>query len=222
LELGHRGQYAAAIISDYESFQVPEILEHPKAGKLRLGKQVEAWLGTFFPEIQMRVLPSRDLGKAALRFKFSEATDEWLRPGNTGFGVTYCLPIIVAGLLAKPGSLLIVDSPEAHLHPSAQSAMGEFLSAVAVVGGQVIVETHSDHVLNGVRLAVMKAQLAPPPSEVMINHFGRRREQLLEQIAISPRGELSNHPIDFFDQAEKDLGEIVRQRFASQAGDLAG
>ena len=50
----------------------------------------------------------------------------------------------------------MVENPEAHLHPSAQAAMGEFLAISAASGIQVILETHSDHVLNGIRRAVKK------------------------------------------------------------------
>lgn len=71
-----------------------------------------------------------------------------------GFGVSYSLPIVLAGLFAPAGSLLLVENPEAHLHPAGQSQMGTFLAVIAGAGVQVIVETHSDHVLNGVRRAI--------------------------------------------------------------------
>src|SRR5438046_1441121 len=76
------------------------------------------------------------------------------RPTNVGFGITYALPIVVSILSARPGSLVIIENPEAHLHPRGQVRMGELLSLASTAGIQVLIETHSDHVLNGIRLAV--------------------------------------------------------------------
>ena len=83
------------------------------------------------------------------------------RPIHTGFGLTQVLPLLVAALSARLEDLLLVENPEVHLHPSGQAAMGEFLAEVAAAGVQVLAETHSDHVLNGVRRAVKKGILRP-------------------------------------------------------------
>ncbi len=77
-----------------------------------------------------------------------------MRAPNMGFGVSYSLPIVLAGLFAPVGGLLIIENPEAHLHPAGQSRMGTFLATLAGDGVQVLVETHSDHVLNGIRRAI--------------------------------------------------------------------
>ena len=62
-------------------------------------------------------------------------------PPNTGFGFTYALPIVLDGLMAPAGSMMIVENPEAHLHPRAQSNMGYFLGRMAAAGVRIIVET---------------------------------------------------------------------------------
>ena len=89
-----------------------------------------------------------------------DALADRMRPTNMGFGVSYALPVITAGLLAPAGSLLVVENPEAHLHPAGQSRVGRFLAHLAASGVQVVAETHSDHVLNGVRLAAVEATRA--------------------------------------------------------------
>lgn len=74
------------------------------------------------------------------------------RPTNIGFGLTYVLPIVVACLSAKPGTLILLENPEAHPHPQGQTWMAYLASAAAASGVQIVMETHSDHVLNGLRL----------------------------------------------------------------------
>ncbi|WUQ95544.1 AAA family ATPase [Streptomyces sp. NBC_00310] len=83
---------------------------------------------------------------------------------------TYALPIVVACLTAQPGGLVLLENPEAHLHPHGQTKMAELAASAAAQGAQLVVETHSDHVLNGIRLAVKRGPLT---SEQAVVHFFR-------------------------------------------------
>ena len=106
-----------------------------------------------------------------LRFKTPGIRSEWTRAPNAGFGISYALPIVVAALRAAAGGLLLVENPEAHLHPAGQSRIGGFLARVAADGVQVFVETHSDHVLNGIRVAVADGSAALLPEQAAIHFF---------------------------------------------------
>jgi predicted ATPase len=214
LEIGFRGDYAADVLYRCERDEISPLLEHPKASGQRLLKQVEAWLSEFVPGVEIRVEPAPDMDLAALRFKRGGISSEWERPGNTGFGVSYCLSIVLAGLVGRQGSILIVESPEAHLHPSAQSAMGSFLGRLATVGIQVFVETHSDHILNGIRRAAVEKEHPLNRESVVINHLSLFEGKVTKrEIGILESGALSSHPTEFFDQAELDLSAIVKSRF---------
>ena len=68
---------------------------------------------------------------------------------NVGYGLTYVLPIIIALLSTPAGGLVMIENPEAHLHPAGQSALMELVAKAAQAGIQVIIETHSDHIVNG-------------------------------------------------------------------------
>jgi predicted ATPase len=214
MEIGAHGQYVANVLSVCERDAVIPSLEHPSAKGQRLLKHVEAWLGTLVPGVEIRTETAPDLDLVAVKFKRGGVSAEWERPANTGFGVSYSLPIVAAALIAKPGSTLIIDSPEAHLHPSAQSGMGSFLGRVAAAGVQVFIETHSDHILNGVRLATVDEQHPLEREDVIINHLrlvdGRLNK---EEVIIDQKGGLSSRPPEFFDQAEHDLAAIVSKRF---------
>jgi len=173
--------------------------------------QVNAWLQDLFPgaEVNTQAVTRSRLIRLELR---TAKTDDWRRPSNTGYGLSYAFPILVAGLCAKPDQLLIVDSPEAHLHPRGQSRIGRFLAQMAASGLQVLIETHSDHVLNSLRLAVRDGVLSPTDAAV---HFFDPNLKVDESatpvssISIDARGNLSSWPGGFFDQSESDLANLA-------------
>ena len=157
-DVGFQGQFAPWWFEKMLDEIVDEMKLHPDEKAATLRRQFDAWSNELFPGSQANAIRinKTPLIKLELRTK---NTEEWRRPANIGYGLTYAFPILVAGLLAKPGQILIIDSPEAHLHPMGQSRIGEFLSVIAASGVQIILETHSDHVLNGIRLAVSKNKI---------------------------------------------------------------
>ena len=129
------------------------------------------------------------------------------KPTNVGFGYSYALPILIAGLTARKGTMLIVENPEAHLHPSAQSMITKFLGLVANCGVQVFIETHSEHILNALRVMVVQKDIKAQDINVM--YFDRKLENYFESIAIEENGKMDHWPANFFDQAEKDLNVLL-------------
>jgi len=112
-------------------------------------------------------------------------------------------------LISIKDSIFIIENPESHLHPAGQSAMGRFLAHLAANGIQVIVETHSDHILNGIRLAVKQHILIT--EQVIINFFVRNDTESpsqVEKLEIKDNGQIQNWPDGFFDQTEKDLMQL--------------
>jgi predicted ATPase len=221
--VGVQGEFTPQVLLQRDRERIRPELHHPstdvggRALPVYLGKQVELWMRELVPGLELRVQSFEGANAVALRMRRSGAIQDWLRPTNMAFGVSYALPVIVAGLLASPDALLLVENPEAHLHPSAQSSIGQFLATVAAAGAQVVVETHSDHVINGVRLAVARDHRLRPP-DVVIHHFevsdGQPR---FTQINVSEGGELSTWPTGFFDQTEKDLAQLVKARREARA-----
>ena len=208
--VGEDGRYVAHALAVGLRTEVEPGRRHPNAGKITtLGAQTEAWLSQLVGPTQLdaSLVPRTSL--ATLRIRAPGRMGEWMLPTNTGFGLSYSLPVVVAGLLAPRGGLLIIDSPEAHLHPAAQSAIGGFISTVAASGVQVIVETHSDHVLNGIRKAVGVAAVIAP-ERVKLIYFGNQPEPI--QLTVGARGTISEWPAGFFDQIETDLAELTRAR----------
>lgn len=217
MQFGGDGQYCADIISAYEHSKVEnEKIIIPSVNGSSVPpnylKQIEAWMQFLGFNLEIRTEAIGISHICALRYKGHESIiEEWTSPLHMGFGVSYCLPIIAAGLLARSGGIFIVDGPEAHLHPSAQSRIAMFLAQLADSGVQVIVETHSDHILNGIRIAANKEKIAK--DKVSFISFAKENgSHDFEIIKLKDDGSLSKWPKTFFDQLEMDLSEISRAK----------
>ncbi len=141
----------------------------------------------------------------------SDSTSDWTRPANIGYGITYAFPTLVAGLTAPVGSTLIIDSPEAHLHPRGQARMGAFLAQMAAAGVQILVETHSDHVMDGVRIAIREGILGP--ENATFHYFTRNGNATsITTPEIDADGRLSGWPEGFFDQHRRNMARLVKPK----------
>jgi predicted ATPase len=225
--LGAHGEYTADFLALRQDLEVAEGRCYPAAEKLtdatiaakvvptrKLLDQVAGWFQELSPGVRLRAERVKGTDEVILQFNYvgrARGLDTGsYRPTNVGFGLTYCLPIVAACLAAPPDSLLLIENPEAHLHPQGQVAMGELLSLCAADGAQVIVETHSDHILNGIRVSVKKRRIRP--EDVQLHYFTRNMtsgDSTVESPAILPDGQLTNWPEGFFDQWEKSLDELL-------------
>ncbi|WP_348266520.1 DUF3696 domain-containing protein [Edaphobacter sp. DSM 109919] len=213
--LGSRGEYAAHFLLEYGDVTIPSILtsESQPEHAHRLLSQTVAWLQRFSPNVTLDIENIRSTDLVQLKYSYRTkgigGGGGQFRATNVGFGLSYCLPIVVACLSAHPGDLLLIENPEAHLHPDGQLAMGELVSRAAASGIQVIVETHSDHVLNGIRLAIKRKILS---SQSAAFRFFRRDESGASQVtnpSCDSNGMLSEWPNGFFTQWDDALMELL-------------
>jgi predicted ATPase len=209
--LGTRGEYAIDYLLHHQddSVQSPA-LQYP-GSSTRLLAQVEAWMGEICPgvRVQAAAIEQTDLARLGFQFAYSgQLVTNARRPTNVGFGLTYVLPVVIACLTSQPGALLLLENPEAHIHPQGQSAMARLTCAAAAAGAQVIVETHSDHILNGVRLSVKRGLLSA--EEVMLQFFRRQDSGIgIVSPGIGPDGMLSQWPEGFFDEWDRSLDQLL-------------
>jgi predicted ATPase len=214
LEVGHDGAYTVAFLEDHASHQVLPALCRSEAPASTLAEQVTAWMTEVSPGIRLHTQRVPEVNAAALGVSFSagRATSARFRPTSVGFGVSYALPVVVTLLAALPDSLVLIENPEAHLHPRGQMALGELIARAGAAGVQVIVETHSDHVVNGVRLAVKEQKIQA--DRVKFHYFTRRDDgDRLKHDVVSPRidsdGRLDQWPEGFFDQWDLALERLL-------------
>lgn len=222
-KLGISGEYAAHFLwVNQEKPILNSRLSHPKVKLLQRGledpktpskvliDQVEAWMGEISPGTRIKLEPKPDIDLISIKYFYGDGNP--YRATNVGFGISYTLPIIVAVLASTPGTLILIENPEAHLHPKGQSKIGELFALAASCGVQIVIETHSDHVLNGIRLAVHSGKL--DPEYVQLHYFDRKIEdgQAVTEV-ISPkinrRGRIDKWPDGFFDEWEKNLEALL-------------
>lgn len=228
--LGARGEYTADVLAKLtvQSTRVPKsrhVSEVPYGRISRNSKasptdkfpdQLSAWLQEFSPGVRLEseaIALTDDVRLSYSYFGRSgfEETSEKIRPTNVGFGLTYSLPVVAAGLLAEPGSLLLLENPEAHLHPRGQLYLGFLLSQITSDNVQVVVETHSDHVVNGIRLAVKGGVVGA--DLVGFRFFSRDMASgnvNVECPVVLSDGSIPAWPEGFFDEWDNALMELLR------------
>ncbi len=204
---GYSGEFTAQVLLNNSFFKVDSSRRFEGSKSDNLPQQVDMWLDYICPGTYVTVEPLGSMN-AQIRLRNAAVKNTVIAP-NIGFGISYSLPIIVNGLLAKPGSAFVIENPEAHLHPKGQSNIGFFLAKVASAGVKVIIETHSEHVVNGIRRASLETA-GIEPSDIGIYFFnGFEQEESVKPINIAPNGDLSDFPTDFFDQVRQDLLTLI-------------
>ncbi len=114
---------------------------------------------------------------------------------DVGYGVSQALPLLTELLRPNARSMFLLQQPEVHLHPSAQAALGSLFCDVAATGKQLIVETHSDFIIDRVRSDVRDKTTALKPEEVSILYFERDELAVkIHSIRLDESGDLEGVP----------------------------
>lgn len=132
-----------------------------------------------------------------------------VRPYHVGAGISYIIGILILSLSIDKGKTIILENPEIHLHPKAQSELASFLAFIAKSGVQIIIETHSDHIFNGIRKAVHKNEISN--HDISIQFFEVNEQNLSNNIHVqlNENGRILNVRENLFDQFDNDLDELL-------------
>lgn len=210
--LGIHGEHVLHYISQFAAHPIPiPKLLHPSDKTNTLKNQIEAWMELISPGTRLVLKEHTDIDLVSLRYQFSngrEVTNEF-RPTNVGFGITNVLPVITAILSASPGTLLLIENPEAHLHPQGQFEIGRLISIAAEHGVQIIVETHSDHILNGIRVATKNKEISSEKTAVHFFHKDNNYKHVITTPTLDSEGRFDNWPDNFFDEWDKSLDQLL-------------
>ena len=211
--IGTKGEYTAHYLSEkrHNALKI-KTLKHKDSKTDQLLENVSLWLSDISKGIEVKAKLYPEIQQVNLTYSYTygnETTNDYT-PLNVGFGLTYALPIIVSILKSKPGDLLIIENPESHLHPSGQAKIAELCAIASSCGVQIIVETHSDHFLNGIRVATKKNIITPEHSQI---YYFRKEDNNLETkldiIKIDKEGGIDKWPAGFFDEYRNKLDELL-------------
>lgn len=213
--LGQHGEYMVHFIAVNGSKELEiEALKHPKAVSNTLLANIEAWMSDITPGLKIKAVAQPQFNSASLSFSFNQGkeTTEEFKPQNVGFGLSYVLPVVTSILSASQEDLLIIENPESHLHPAGQSLMGRLCAIAAKNGVQLIVESHSDHFLNGIRVAVKKKIVDASDVKVFFLQRDIYNSVHASEVIypnIDEQGRIDCWPEGFFDQWDRELDELL-------------
>lgn len=224
MDIGYRGEHTAAVLdlhkTNFISYIPSRVFDKPdiqlernrpqeKATTRTLETAVSDWL------VYMGVaesLVTHDRGKLGHELKVTT-------PGTTmphdlthvGVGVSQVLPILVMCLLAEPDTTIIIEQPELHLHPKVQTLLGDFFLSMSLLGKQIVVETHSEYIINRLRFRAAAAHDDRIANQLKI-YFAEKKggASHFREVNVNEYGAIMNWPEGFFDQSQSEAEEILR------------
>jgi predicted ATPase len=225
-DLGKYGQYTAHYIDirsnetvEFENVLHKDTLTKDEVtGKEFLNKtlinQINLWMGEISPGVSVRTTKvSSDI--VLLEFVFKQpnfGNTNRFKPENVGFGISYALHVVTALLKGKAGDLIIIENPESHIHPRGQAELGKLIALVALNDIQIIIETHSDHILNGIRVGVKEhSELTDRTALFYFEKVVTDSEQYskITNIEVDMNGELSNYPVNLLAEWSNQILKLL-------------
>ena len=218
LAIGLRGENTASVLELHKSMRVSYVPAarfrsmNPDCAprRDRLDVAVKDWLEYLGVAVD---IVTKDRGRLGheIKVKTSASSEESHDLTHVGVGVSQVLPILVGSLLAETDATLVFEQPELHLHPMVQSRLADFFMSLAVVGKQCLIETHSEHLVNHLRLRAAAAEDDRVSSLVAL-YFVEKRDgsSVFTPVVVNEFGAILDWPEGFFDQAELAAEDILR------------
>ena len=217
------GEFVAEYLENVgEGFEVLPPLLHCATKERGLHTQLNAWLGIVSPGAELSLKRIEEVDQVVMSVGFKGDESQYFKPQNVGTGISNVINVLTALLTVRKGDCIVIENPELHLHPRGQAEIGKLIARAVAAGAQIFVETHSDHVINGIRVAVKNGIV--DPRDVKIAFFRRAAHDVygntvaptteyyseVETIKIDANGSLSNYPVDFMDEWNNQLMELLK------------
>lgn len=211
-----RAELIAHFIDEYKNQDIPiPALKFETEGKeqfITLLDQINYWMAGISKNVKVK---TEKMGNTSYKIEYSynrpgNLATKSFSPKNVGYGISYDLPIITALLAASSGDLIIIENPEAHIHPSGQAKLMELICKASHAGVQIIIETHSDHIVNGALVCCNKNLISN--EEIKVYYFDRDEElhaTTVSNLIVEEGGRIAHPPKGFFDQIDIDMQSIM-------------
>ena len=217
-DIGLKGEYTAAVLNNHKNIQTRYIPSNyinkiPIVAKLSI-RSLESAVIDWLRYLDIaETVETHDRGKHGHEMKVTTSgTDTPQDLPHVGVGVSQVLPILVMCLLAEKDTTLIIEQPELHLHPLVQTRLADFFISMALLGKQCIIETHSEYLINRLRLRIA-SDLEDGLSSLSKIYFSEKNESghsSFREVTVNEYGAISDWPEGFFDQSQFESEEILR------------
>lgn len=204
-DVGVNGEYTIFSLEKYKSDILPETLT-ANQDSYTLISQVNYWLNYI---LGASIFTEDVVGTDYVKCFYITSEGKQVRPKNIGAGLSYLISVLVMCLLSNEDDILIIENPEIHLHPQAQSKVCEFLYFIAKSGRQLFIETHSDHIFNGVRAGIATEHM--DSKDISVNFFAMDTPNCTynTEVKFGKRGRILNYVDGLFDQFDIDLNRML-------------
>jgi predicted ATPase len=226
-DIGNYGEYTAHFIETFgdKNVEFDSLIHEDSVTKdevtgidivnKTLINQINLWMGEISPGVIIRTESGFSSDEVLLEYVYRQpnfGSTNRFKPENVGFGISYALHVVTALLASRPGELIIIENPESHIHPRGQAELGRLIALTAQNDVQLIIETHSDHIINGVRVAIKENPALR--DDAVIFYFDKTvtdTEQYSEimNIEIDKNGELSDYPKNMMDEWSNQLLKLL-------------
>ncbi|MQC08260.1 AAA family ATPase [Morganella morganii] len=215
--VGLKGEFSASLLHrirantiEYASPSIVNDKLHYEVVVDTVNNACKKWLSFLGVVEEVR---TTDMGKLGyeLYVKTSDG-DKWQDLTHVGVGVSQVLPIILMFLHSDQNDILIFEQPELHLHPKVQSKLCDLFLIMSDFGRQCIIETHSEYMINRLRLRVVQDQLDERISKSSLYFINKRKGcSVFEKVEINKFGAIPKWPEEFFDQTDKEIEKILME-----------
>lgn len=206
VDFGTLGEYAIHYFETHKK----DIIKKDLIKDQELGSTLEIQVNYWMNYIINAELSTEDIAQTdKVKAQFHVTGNRKVRPKNIGSGLSYLIAILVSILSSNKDDLLIIENPEIHLHPKAQSRLTELFSFASSNGVNFIIETHSDHIFNGVRKAINKRRIDREKVAVYYFKIDDNFTTIPTLIDFKENGNVVNHQRGLFDQFDDDLDELL-------------
>jgi hypothetical protein len=202
------GQYLFSFLQKNKKLSLNEDFVMNQDGSNTLLVELNYWLNKILDtKLKIEEIEQTDLVKVTYDVRGNIISN---RPKNLGTGTSFIISILILCLGSQEGDVLLIENPELHLHPKAQSALTDFLIHIAEHNRQLFIETHSDHVFNAIRVAISRDQSDDKKNsqELFGINFVELDEEfktLNHEIEVKGKGDVINPQDGLFDQFDNDL-----------------
>lgn len=205
-DIGINGEYALFYLQTNKSKQLESALIRDPISET-LMSQVNYWLDYIVgATLSLEDVPGTDIVKAS----YDMGDDRKIRPRNIGSGTSYLISLLILCLSSKKDDVLIIENPEIHLHPKAQSRVCEFLYFISQAKRQLFIETHSDHIFNGIRAGIATKMMASEDIAVNFFYLNEKHCTRVSKIEFGKNGRILNYTEGLFDQFDIDLDRMLQ------------